>query len=126
VLAEEAHVGRVIDPAGGAGYLETLTDEIARAAWSRFQAIEAAGGVVRALESGHIAEFVAQSRAEIAARIERREAKVLGVTDFPIHDGVAPELSTVEATAAEAPSPRLPGPDSRCPPLVPVRLEDLA
>ena len=45
VLVEEAHLGRVVDPAGGAGYLETLTDELARAAWARFQAIEAAGGV---------------------------------------------------------------------------------
>jgi methylmalonyl-CoA mutase len=126
VLAEEAHIGRVVDPAGGSGYIETLTDEIARAAWSRFQAIEAAGGVVKALESGHIAEQVARSRAEIARRIERRELKILGVTDFPIENGRAPELATAEAHAASAPSPRLPGPDSRCPPLVPVRLEALA
>ena len=28
--------------------------------------------------------------------------------------------------SAAAPSPRLPGPDSRCPPLTPIRLEDLA
>jgi methylmalonyl-CoA mutase len=126
VLAEEAHVGRVIDPAGGSGYVETLTDEIARAAWSRFQAIEAAGGVVRALESGQIADLAAQSRAELAARLGRREVKVLGVTDFPIEGGVAPELAADASGAAETPSPRLPGPDSRCPPLVPARLEDLA
>jgi methylmalonyl-CoA mutase len=126
VLAEEAHVGRVIDPAGGSGYLETLTDEIARAAWTRFQAIEAAGGVVRALESGHIADLAAQSRAELAGRLGRREVKLLGVTDFPIDGGVAPDLASAAAHAAEAPSPRLPGPDSRCPPLAPVRLEDLA
>jgi len=126
VLAEEAHVGRVIDPAGGSGYIETLTDEIARAAWTRFRAIEAAGGVVRALESGHIADLAAQSRVEIAARIERREVKVLGVTDFPIQDGVSPELGTAASSGVEAPSPRLPGPDSRCPPLTPVRLEELA
>jgi methylmalonyl-CoA mutase len=126
VLAEEAHVGRVIDPAGGSGYIETLTDEIARAAWTQFQAIEAAGGAVRALESGHVADLAARSRAELAARIERREVKVLGVTDFPIADGRAPELASVSPRPAEAPSPRLPGPDGRCPPLVPIRLEDLA
>jgi methylmalonyl-CoA mutase len=126
VLAEEAHVGRVIDPAGGSGYLETLTDELARAAWTRFQAIEAAGGVVRALESGHVADLADQSRTELAARLERREAKLLGVTDFPIEGGEAPELANAPPHAAEAPSPRLPGPDGRCPPLVPVRLEELA
>jgi methylmalonyl-CoA mutase N-terminal domain/subunit len=42
VLMEEAHVGRVADPAAGSGYVEALTDQIAREAWARFQAIEAA------------------------------------------------------------------------------------
>ena len=126
VLAEEAHVGRVVDPAGGSGYLDALTDEIARAAWTRFQAVEAAGGAVKALESGVVADLVAESRAEIAGRLQRRELKVLGVTDFPIEGGRPPELAPASAQAANAPSTRLPGPDSRCPPLVAVRLEDLA
>ncbi len=52
VLMEEAHIGRVADPAAGSGYVEALTDEIAREAWTRFQAIEAAGGVVAALTLG--------------------------------------------------------------------------
>ena len=64
--------------------------------------------------------------AELAGRLGRREVKLLGVTDFPIDGGVAPDLASAAAHAAEAPSPRLPGPDSRCPPLAPVRLEDLA
>jgi len=126
VLAEEAHVGRVVDPAGGSGYLETLTDEIARAAWTRLQAIEAAGGAVKALEGGLIADMAAESRTEIAGRLQRREQKLLGVTDFPVEDGRAPELAPASTHAANAPSPRLPGPDSRCPALVPVRLEALA
>ncbi|MEI7933183.1 MAG: methylmalonyl-CoA mutase family protein, partial [Alphaproteobacteria bacterium] len=45
VLMEEAHIARVADPAGGAWFLETLTDEMARAAWAKFRAIEAAGGI---------------------------------------------------------------------------------
>jgi methylmalonyl-CoA mutase len=126
VLAEEAHVGRVIDPGGGSGYVEALTEEIARAAWDRFQDIEAAGGAVKALEGGLVEGLAADSRAELTARLARREVKVLGVTDFPIEDGPAPELGAETPRAAEAPSPRLPGPDSRCPPLTPVRLEDLA
>jgi hypothetical protein len=41
VLMEESHLGRVADPAGGAWFLESLTDDLARRAWARFQAIEA-------------------------------------------------------------------------------------
>jgi methylmalonyl-CoA mutase len=126
VLKEEANLGRVIDPGAGSGYVEALTDEIARAAWTRFQAIEAAGGLVAALERGLIASQVEAGRAELAARLARRELKLLGVTDFPAEGGRPAEVASATPRPAAAPSPRLPGPDSRCPPLAPVRLETLA
>jgi len=126
VLAEEANLGRVIDPAAGSGYVEALSDEIARAAWATFQEIEAAGGVVRALEDGMIGRRAAEGRAALAARLAARETRLLGVTDFPIEGGQAPELAAAGGKRASAPSPRLPGPDSHCPPLGAIRLEDLA
>ena len=126
VLAEEAHLGRVIDPAGGAGYLETLTDALARAAWERFQAIEAAGGAARALEAGTISEMVKESRVELGARLGAKQARLLGVTDFPSTEGRDAAVETSRPPAVEAPAVRLPGPDSRCPPLAAIRLEDLA
>jgi methylmalonyl-CoA mutase len=126
VLAEEANLGRVIDPGGGSGYVEALTDEVARAAWDRFQTIEAAGGIVAALEGGLIAAQVAEGRSELAARLAARELKVLGVTDFAPTEAADVEVATHQPTPVKAPSPRLPGPDSRCPPLTPVRLEALA
>jgi methylmalonyl-CoA mutase len=126
VLAEEANLGRVIDPAAGSGYVEALTDELARAGWASLQAIEAAGGIVAALERGLIAGLVAETRAELAARLSRRELKVLGVTDFTGDDLRPADVGAAAARTAEAPSPRLPGPDSHCPPLAPIRLEDLA
>ena len=52
VLGEESHLHRVIDPAGGSYYVETLTDALADAAWAQFQDIEAAGGIVAALRAG--------------------------------------------------------------------------
>jgi methylmalonyl-CoA mutase len=126
VLQEEASLGRVIDPAGGCGFLEALTDELARAAWAEFQAIEAAGGVVRALESGHIAEVAGRARQALQDRIADRTVRILGVTDFPIADGREAEIAPNAPRRAEAPSPRLPGPDSRCPALAAIRLESLA
>jgi methylmalonyl-CoA mutase len=126
VLQEEANLGRVIDPGAGSGYVEALTDELARVGWARFQAIEAAGGVVKALEDGLVAGWAAQNRAELAARLARRELKLLGVTDFPSEDLRAAETAAAASYGAKAPSPRLPGPDSRCPPLAPIRLEELA
>jgi len=109
VLMEEAHVGAVADPGRGAWFIESLTDQIARAGWASFQAIEAAGGVVRALEAG----LVATDRDAEAPRV--------GVTVFPNPNDAPPAVETVNAAdfAVEAPSPRLPGPDSTCPAVAP-------
>ena len=114
VLMEEANIGRVADPAAGSGYLEALTDQIARAAWTKLQAIEAAGGIVAALESGLIARDAATA---VAAR---GEPKILGVTAFPPTDAAPVEVET--ALPAEPAEVRLPGSDSKCPPLAPMRL----
>ena len=123
VLMEESHLGRVADPAGGAWYLDTVTDELARAAWSDFQAIEAAGGLITALQSGKIAGAVNASRAAQAAAYADKSRKILGVTVFPNADDKTPEVAVVDpaAFAVAGPDPRLPGPDSACPPLTPIR-----
>jgi len=118
VLMEEAHIGRVADPAAGSGYLEALTDQIARAAWTDFQAIEAAGGLVQALASGQIAKAVA------AANTARPEPRLIGVNAFPPAQDTPPEVELAAARPVQAPSPRLPGPDSACPPLSPIRLAE--
>jgi methylmalonyl-CoA mutase len=125
VLQEEASLGRVIDPAAGSGAFEALTDELARDAWGRFQSIEAAGGVIGALKVGLIADWVAQSRDEIAARLSAREFKLLGVTDFRADDAHSVELAQHAPRPVEAPSARAPGPDDHCPALAPIRVEDL-
>jgi len=123
VLMEESHLGRVADPAGGAWYLDTLTDQIARAAWTSFQAIEAAGGVVKALETGLVADAVNATREAQATAYADKSRKILGVTVFPNAHDKTPEVAVVDpaAFAVAGPDPRLPGPDSACPPLPSIR-----
>lgn len=120
VLMEEANLGRVADPAGGAAYLETLTDQIARAAWASFQAIEAEGGLIEALSKGVVAQTVTATRdAWLAA-----PRKILGVNAFPNADEAPVEVETPNPAAFALPVPelRIPGPAASCPPLPPVRL----
>lgn len=121
VLMEEAHAGRVADPAAGAYALEALTDQLARAGWAAFQAIEAQGGIIAALASGRIAADIAHDREARAAALAAGEAKILGVTLFPPTDAAPAQTAEAKAAPVEAPSPRLPGPDGRCPPLTPIR-----
>jgi methylmalonyl-CoA mutase len=82
LLVQESHLARVIDPAGGSWFVESLTRELAAAAWAFFQEIEAAGGAVAAIDAGLVAERVAavRERREVAAA--RRTAPITGVSEF--------------------------------------------
>src|SRR5262245_19972952 len=83
VLLEESHLAKVTDPAAGAGSVEDLTEQLCRAAWSRFQEIERTGGAWAALEQGMIQSKVAVVRAEREAAVARRKDAITGTSDFP-------------------------------------------
>ena len=78
ILMEEAHLGRVADPAGGSWFVETLTRDLAEAAWARFQAFEAEGGVVASLD--RLADEVAEARAVRDTALKDGQAQMIGVT----------------------------------------------
>ena len=124
VLMEEAGLGQVVDPAGGAWAIEAMTDQLARAGWAAFQTIEAEGGLLAALSSGRIAGEAAASLEARRKALADKTDKMIGVTVFPNADKTAIPVEDVVAIAVEAPSARLPGPDSRCPPLTPARLAE--
>ena len=83
VLLEEAHLGQVLDPAGGSFAIEHLTDELANAAWKLFQKIEAAGGLLAFAQSGSLAEQLAATQAAREANINKRKDAITGVSEFP-------------------------------------------
>jgi methylmalonyl-CoA mutase len=82
LLVQEAHLARVVDPAGGSWFVESSTRELAAAAWGFFQEIEAAGGVLAALDAGLVAERVAPVRERRAEAAARRTAPIVGVSEY--------------------------------------------
>ena len=90
VLLLESSLGRVLDPAGGSWYVETLTEQVAQAAWARLRAVEADGGLAAALDSGELAARLAGAWRRTAASVARRELPVTGVTEFPSLAPAAP------------------------------------
>ena len=84
VLAEESHVARVIDPAGGSWYVENLTEALAQRAWAWFQEIERSGGLRAALRSGMVADRIAASRDARRASLAHRLEAITGVSEFPM------------------------------------------
>jgi methylmalonyl-CoA mutase len=106
VLAEESNLAKVIDPGGGSWYVESRTDELAKAAWTEFQAIEQAGGMVAVLKDGSFAKKIAASYAQREGAIAKRRDPVTGVSEFPnvletpiAHQ--APDLPALKLAAGE-------------------------
>jgi methylmalonyl-CoA mutase len=92
VLRDESHLGAVADPGGGSYYLETRTDQLAREAWTRFQAIEAAGGIAKLVANGELAKRLEASWTKRAALIAKRKEPVLGVSEFANLDERLPPM----------------------------------
>ena len=82
ILGEECEMRRTIDPAGGSWYLESLTDELAREGWSRFQEIMGMGGYVEAFRGGKIRDFCEGARKENLKWVQQRRKSLVGTNVY--------------------------------------------
>jgi methylmalonyl-CoA mutase len=105
LLVEEGHLGRVLDPAGGSWYVESLTEQLAQAAWNWFTEIERAGGLAAALDSGLVGDRIAAAWATRAERLAHRSDALTGVSEFP---NLGEKLPTRKPSAWAPPSGGLP------------------
>lgn len=107
LLLEESNVGRVLDPAGGSWFVESLTDDLASNAWAVFTDIEAAGGYRSALSSGWIADRIGESLARRDVEVAHRRKPVTGVSEFPNLDEKPLGPDTADTTGLATGGPRL-------------------
>ncbi|MDR1847409.1 MAG: methylmalonyl-CoA mutase family protein [Bacteroidales bacterium] len=83
LLKEESYMDKVIDPAAGSYYIESLTDAIAAKAWEMFKEIEGKGGFVSAIREGFVQEQIAKTAEQRAKEIAMRKASILGTNQYP-------------------------------------------
>lgn len=102
ILLEESNLGKVIDPAAGAGAIEDRTEKLSLAAWELFQEIEAAGGIAQALREGIVQDRIAASGAALQKSVARRLRPITGVSEFP-------DLSEKNVTVLNAPQQNVAG-----------------
>ena len=126
ILAHETGVADVIDPLGGAYYIEALTDQLEREAEALFAEINSIGGVVRGIESGWFQRQIAQSAAVFQRQVEMSEKVIVGVNEFLSDDDHPVEILKVSNDAEEEQRRRLARVRAeRDTKLVERRLEDL-
>jgi methylmalonyl-CoA mutase len=102
LLAEEFGATFPIDPTGGSWCVESLTDELARAAWRQFQEFERLGGFAAALRAGVPQALVAAAAKDKADAVGSRRYGLVGVNVFP---KPRETLRPASASAPTAPAP---------------------
>ncbi len=91
LLKEESNFDKVIDPAAGSYYIESLTAMIAQQAWKIFLDIQNAGGMLAAIESGSIFAAVKETADKRKKDVASRKEILLGTNQFPNFSEMAAE-----------------------------------
>ncbi len=96
ILAHESGVTETPDPLAGSYYVETLTDELERAAWGELEEIEALGGTIAAIDHGYQQLRIQESAYLVQRRIESGDQVVVGVNRFQDELGVTPPIQRID------------------------------
>ena len=79
VIAHESGVTAVVDPLGGAYFVERLTRDLEAGARDYFQRIDELGGMVPAIEQGYPQREIADSAYRFQREVEAGERNIVGV-----------------------------------------------
>ncbi len=82
ILKEEAYLSRIVDPGAGSYYIESLTDSVAREAWSIIQETDAHGGMIACLKQGLPQQSVAATYSQRQKGLSTRRTPVVGITNY--------------------------------------------
>lgn len=96
VMQQEIGVTEVVDPWGGAYYVEYLTDQLAKRAWSLIEEIEKLGGMTKAIETGLPKLRIEEAAAKKQARIDGGKDVIVGVNRYRVHEKTELELLEVD------------------------------
>jgi methylmalonyl-CoA mutase len=120
ILQEEANLTQLTDPAAGAYYAEWLTDQLAQAAWTLFQEIEAQGGMVAALQAGLPQKWVEATAVARTANLAKRKSVLVGVNQYAnVGEPVAVNSKRSSVSGEQSPIANL-----QIAPIQPIRLAE--
>jgi len=98
LLAEESNIGRVNDPAGGAWFVESMTQQLSERAWELFGQLDEKG-MAAAIADGTVATQLRETNEARAKLLATRKLPLTGVSMFPNH---------VEKSLERKPRPKAP------------------
>ena len=99
IIQEETHIPNVIDPWAGSYMMEKLTQDMADAAWTIIEEVEAMGGMVKAVDSGWAKLKIEAAAAEKQARIDSGRDVIVGVNKYKLQTEDAIEARDIDNVA---------------------------
>ena len=97
-LQQETDITKSIDPWAGSSFVEYLTGELAAKAWKIICDIEAAGGMVKAIEQGLPKLQIEEAATRKQARIDSGKEIIVGVNGYKTSSKTDIELLEVDNT----------------------------
>jgi methylmalonyl-CoA mutase len=108
LLQDETDITRSVDPLGGSGLVENLTDQLARQAWRWIEECEAAGGMAAAISAGLPQRRIEEAAARRQAQIDAGRDVIVGLNRFRVENEAPMQVLEVDnASVREAQLARL-------------------
>jgi len=95
-LQKETGITKVVDPLGGAYYLEYLTDALVDKSWQLIEEVEGLGGMTAAIESGIPKMRIEEAAATKQARIDSGKDTIVGVNKYKTNEAPDFEIREVD------------------------------
>nr|WIE91259.1 methylmalonyl-CoA mutase [Mesorhizobium sp. WSM4875] len=86
ILQHETGVTKVVDPLAGSYYVESLTKDLADAAWKLIEEVEARGGMTRAVIDGLPKRLIEEAATRRQAAVDRGDDVIVGVNRYRLED----------------------------------------
>jgi methylmalonyl-CoA mutase len=98
-IQNETDICRVVDPWGGSYYVEYLTKELVKKAWTLIEEVEELGGMAKAIETGLPKMRIEEAAARKQARIDSGKDVIVGVNKFKSSEETTIEILEVDNQA---------------------------
>ena len=99
IIQEETHITSVVDPWAGSYMMEKLTQDMADAAWTIIEEVEAMGGMTKAVDSGWAKLKIEAAAAQKQARIDSGKDVIVGVNKYKLKTEDAIESRDIDNVA---------------------------
>jgi methylmalonyl-CoA mutase N-terminal domain/subunit len=107
LIAHESGVTNTVDPLAGSYFVEAMTSRMERETYEYFDKIEAAGGVIPAIENGFFQREIAEAAYRYQMEIDTHQRVVVGINEYAEEEAIRIPLLEMDPKGYERQANRL-------------------